>query len=150
MKIGITGHRPERLNKRGKQVQKWLEETIGQISKNQSDVVLLCGMAQGVDQMAAFAALHNKIKLKCYFPYRHILKGVQEYLADRADEVRYECEKFQKTCYFKRDRRIVDDCDVLIVVWDGKKVGGTWYTYEYALKQGKDIILFPWKKQGLG
>ena len=103
-------------------------------------------MAQGVDQIAAFNALKNGVDIKCYFGYKHKLHNVEEFLADSAIEVRYECPKFQDDCFFKRDRRIVDDCDLLIVVWDGIEIGGTFFTWKYAVKQGKKILMFPWNK----
>ena len=42
---------------------------------------------------------------------------------------------------------MVDDCDVLIVVWDGKPWGGTYYTYQYALDRNRKIIMFPWRNK---
>ena len=39
-----------------------------------------------------------------------------------------------------RDRRLVDDCDVLLAVWDGIRVGGTWDTIKYAQENRKRII----------
>ena len=102
-------------------------------------------MAQGVDQIAALLTLKNGGNVECYFPYKHKLSEVEEYIVEKAAGVRYECEKFQKECFFKRDRRIVDDCDILIVVWDGIKTGGTYYTWKYAVDQGKDILIFPWR-----
>lgn len=101
-------------------------------------------MAQGVDQIAALVAINNGAQVSCYFPYKKKLHGVQEYIAENAVEVRYVCEKFQKGCYIKRDRRMVDDCDLLLVVWDGKPWGGTYLTYQYALEKGKDILFYPW------
>ena len=39
-----------------------------------------------------------------------------------------------------RDRRMIDDCDVLLAVWDGVRVGGTWDAIKYAKEQRKQII----------
>ena len=38
---------------------------------------------------------------------------------------------------------MVDHCDVLLAVWDGKKIGRTWLTVKYAQSIGKEIIFFP-------
>lgn len=100
-------------------------------------------MAQGVDQIAALIAIDNEVQVSCYFPYRKKLWGVQEYIAGKAAEVRYICEKYQNGCYTKRDRRMVDDCDLLLVVWDGKPWGGTYLTYQYALEKGRDVLIYP-------
>ena len=42
-----------------------------------------------------------------------------------------------------RDRYMVNNCDVLIAVWDGIEKGGVWETVEYARAIGKPIIYFP-------
>jgi hypothetical protein len=38
---------------------------------------------------------------------------------------------------------MVDDCDVLLAVWDGIRVGGTWDTIKYARANRKKIIYIP-------
>ena len=102
-------------------------------------------MAQGVDQIAALVAINNGVQVSCYFPYKKKLYGGQEYyIVENAAEVRYICKEYQKGCYIKRDRRMVDDCDLLLVVWDGKPWGGTYLTYQYALEEGKDVLIYPW------
>ena len=146
MKIGITGHRFERLKGKQKEVIKWLNDVLAVlVAQHQKErIQLLCGMATGVDQMAALAALDKGAGVCCYFPYRKKLNPVQDYIAEYADEIRFQCDEYQDKCYFKRDRRIVDDCDLMLVVWDGKKLGGTYYTYKYAVDRGKPIVLFDW------
>lgn len=144
MKIGVTGHRPERL-KNKKDVECWLMEQIKNFQGCNDDVDLITGMAEGVDQMAALAARKCGAGIICYFPYKRKLRLMEEYLAESAKEIRYITDKYRDGCFFERDRRIVDDSDVLLVVWDGRKIGGTWYTYKYALEQGKDVLVFPWK-----
>ena len=104
-------------------------------------------MAQGVDQIAALTALKNGVSISCYFPYRHKLSDVEKYIVEQAAEVRYICDKYQNGCYTKRDRRMVDDCDLLLVVWDGKPWGGTYYTYKYAIENNKPIIMYDWIKE---
>ena len=142
MKIAITGHRPERLLSREGEVKEWVRESIRKYKGSD----FLCGMARGVDQIGALAAIAEKIKLHCYFPYKHKLSDMEQFLVDKADEVIWCEDKYSgPDCYFKRDRRMVDDCDLLLVVWDGIKSGGTYYTYKYAVEQGKDVVIFPWK-----
>lgn len=145
MKIGVTGHRSERLKGKQESIEYWLKGQFKNLRSCYDDIELITGMAQGVDQIAAFAALDTGVDVRCYFPYKHKLSQVEEFIAEHAIEVRYECKKYQKACYFKRDRRIVDDCDLLIVVWDGIKNGGTYYTYQYALEKGRNVLIYPWK-----
>lgn len=45
--------------------------------------------------------------------------------------------------HFKRNRDIVDNCDILIATpYNNNGKGGTWYTINYAKKIGKPIIIF--------
>ena len=143
IRIAVTGHRSQRIKGQEKRIEKWIEEYIIIISQFYGRVILIDGVAQGVDQIAALVALKMGVQVSCYFPYRKKLYGVQEYIAENAAEVRFIRDKFQIGCYIERDRRMVDDCDLLLAVWDGKKNGGTWQTYKYALDMGVDIILYP-------
>ena len=104
----------------------------------------LCGMTRGVDQLGALAAIAEKVNLHCYFPYKHKLSDTEQYIVDKAAEVLYLEDKYSDGCFFRRDRRLVDDCDLLLVVWDGVKSGGTWYTFQYAIETRKDFLCFPW------
>ena len=144
IKVAITGHRPERLKGQEKDIECWLVEQIKNLLACYDRVILIDGMAQGVDQMAAFAAIKSGAQISCYFPYRKKLHQVQEYLVENAAEVRYICDEYQNGCYIKRDRRMVDDCDLLLVVWDRKPWGGTYLTYQYALENNKDVLIYPW------
>lgn len=71
------------------------------------------------------------------------MTGVQEYIADNAAEVRFLEEKYSGGCHTRRDRRMVDDCDILLAVWDGKPWGGTYYTCRYALEKGRNVLFYP-------
>lgn len=143
IKVAVTGHRPERIKGQEKDIEYWLSEQIRNLVACYDRVVLIDGMAQGVDQIAALAAMKNGAQVLCYFPYRKKLYGIQEYIAENAAEVRFMRDRFQIGCYIERDRRMVDDCDLLLAVWDGKKNGGTWQTYKYALDRGRDILIYP-------
>ena len=140
IKIGVTGHRPKRLKKIAEvnRITDWIDANLQPFN----DFIMITGMAQGFDQIAALEALHFGGRIWSYFPYRHKLSDLEDYLVTKADKVRYEREDWSMDCYDVRDRRIVDDCDVLFACWDGKKHGGTWNTIEYARKKGKTIVYF--------
>ena len=49
-----------------------------------------------------------------------------------------------QTGHFARNREIVDRCDLLVVIpWqdEWQSEGGTWYTYDYAKKQGVEVLV---------
>lgn len=99
-------------------------------------------MARGVDQIAATTAIDQGVGVRCYYAFPHKFSSIEDYVMTRADVIRYEANEYMLNAYFIRDRRIVDDCDVLLVVWDGIKYGGTYYTYKYALEKGKKVEVF--------
>ena len=138
MIIGVTGHRPERLRTHWCYVSKWLDEKMEEYKKA-GPATLLTGMARGTDQIAAISAINKGVGIRCYFPFVHRFTDLENYIVDHAEAVRYEADGYRPDVYKTRDCRIVDDCDVLLVVWDGVKMGGTYYTYKYALAQGKKV-----------
>lgn len=147
LKVAVTGHRLERIKGQQENIKKWLVEQIKYLFNLCDKLILIDGMAQGVDQMAALVAIECGVQVWCYFSYKKKLYGVQEFIVENAAEVRYICDKYQSGCYITRDRRMVQDCDVLLGVWDGKPWGGTYLTLEYAKDMRKETILYPWKGQ---
>lgn len=84
------------------------------------------GDCKGVDEQAAAIAKELGYKIVCHPPNDDYLRAYFP-----ADEMR------EPAGYLRRDRAIVDACDVLLVVpkqmeWQPK--GGTWYTHDYAKK----------------
>lgn len=142
MKVAITGHRPERIKGYEKQIELWLEKQLKELKENNEYVVMLNGMAKGVDQMAALIAIGLDIPVECYFGYRHKLNPLEDYIADNAIGIHYQSEKYQKGCFTSRDRRMINDCDMILGVWDGKKSGGTYYTLDYARNSDKPYDIF--------
>ena len=114
VKIGITGHRPQRLKQLTtvSKLTDWLDLQFYEHMDADEDFILITGMAQGTDQIAAHEALLFGGRIWCYYPYRRKLHEAEDYLESKADKVMYEQEEYSPQCYIKRDRRIVDDCDV--------------------------------------
>lgn len=55
--------------------------------------------------------------------------------------IRPDYSQFAKAAPLVRNRTIVEQCDLLIALYDGRKTGGTAYTIKYAKKLKKPIIL---------
>ena len=62
----ITGHRPQRIKGREKEIKKWIEEQLEELQPHKA----INGMAQGVDQIFAFAA-KEKRDLCSFYSERH-------------------------------------------------------------------------------
>ena len=141
MKVMITGHRPQRIKGREKEIKKWIEEQLEELQPRQA----INGMAQGVDQIFAFVAKEKGIQLVNVYPhFRANFHQDEEYLNEGALIVFY-AEKYNKKNYTERDKKMVDAADICLVVWDGIPAGGTYYTMRYAEEQGKEIKYFPWQ-----
>ena len=111
----------------------------------------ISGMAMGFDILAAEAVLTLKsakpeVKLICAIPFKEQSKTFDDEWKTRylnvlnaADEVIYICENYNKGCFFKRNKYMVDNSDVVITWFDGQK-GGTANTIDYALRKGRRVI----------
>lgn len=158
MKIALTGHRPQRLfgnnlyNPRWQAISKWLKDTLIQ---NQCSVAL-SGMAKGSDLLYALAVKELKqdgtnIHLQLVFPCRGYGSNSPDkrYLAWRdeainaADETIFICDNWTPTADDDRDKYMVDNCDLLIAIFDGIDAGGVYKTIEYAKSIGREVIFCP-------
>lgn len=127
MKIGVTGTR-EGANK----VQLDLAKDF--LSKLGSDNELHHGDCSGVDVEIAAIVKELGWRIVCHPPYSTESQGFFG-----GDEVR------APKGYLERDRNIVDESELLIVIplqntWQPR--GGTWYTHDYAKKTGKPCVVF--------
>ncbi len=149
MIVAFTGHRPERLGPKQLRaenaIRKFLEET-------KPDKVI-SGMAQGVDMLAFEHAFELGIPAVAAVPWvGHGSKWPGEhqkaYLEnlELAVEVKVVCDvqEYKPWVYQKRDEWMVDNCDLLVAVWDGTKDGGTYNTIKYAKKIGRPIVYLDW------
>jgi hypothetical protein len=127
MKIGITGTREGANDHQLLEVIKFME-SLG------PDHELHHGDCKGVDIQVAAVAKQLGWRIVCHPPK---LTEMQGYFG--GDEVR------EPLGYLQRDRKIVDETEMLIVVplhneWQSK--GGTWYTHDYAVKNKKPVHIF--------
>lgn len=159
-RVSFTGYRPEKLpffgeddpmcielkNRLSKQIKKLIEDGADEF---------FSGMARGVDTWAAEAVLELKrtyphIKLTAVIPCSEQADSWGKEDQDRYRDILEECDKklvisqhYSKGCMQKRDRALVDMCDVLVAVFDGQK-GGTGFTVNYARSKGrKTIVISP-------
>ena len=154
MKIGITGHRPNKMYGYNIYNEQWIalkNKFKSLLISNNCDEAVT-GMALGVDTVFALAVLELKdegynIKLHCAIPCRnHSCKWNKEsvdlynYILSKADIVKLVSdEEYKPWLMQKRNVYIVDLVDKIIAVWDGTN-GGTGNCVRYAEKCNKDII----------
>lgn len=160
MIVAVTGHRPERFGDdsacMGVRCALWA--TLSSLDPDK----LLTGGARGVDLWAAQWATHYADEIGTPFVVALPFIGhtalwsqrdVEEY--DRTMKDGYKSGTLSRieflgsssrksAAYFKRNRYLVDNCDLLVAVYDGKPGGGTAYTVEYARKVGREIRMVKW------
>lgn len=150
MKMAITGHRPHKLGN-DYQLQSELIANIKRIIQTQIDTympeTLITGMALGIDTLFAMMAVENNIPFIAAIPFKGqdsmwptASKKTYLYLLNQAKEVVVVSEgNFSPEKMQKRNEWMVDNCDLLIAVWDGSS-GGTANCMKYAVGEGKQII----------
>ena len=110
----------------------------------------ISGMAIGVDLDFAETVLklRNKypITLECAIPCpNQTLKWNDtdilryESIIKRADKISVISERYTPECMLKRNRYMVDKSELVIAVFNGIEIGGTWYTINYAKSENKTI-----------
>jgi len=129
MKIGVTGTRSGMTVQQTDNVYNFVLKQ----HTNKKDE-LHHGDCVGVDVELAEIADGLGYNVVCHPPEKTDLRAYH-----KSNEIR---EPFS---YFKRNRNIVDECDILLVIpyqdeWQSN--GGTWYTHDYANKKNKDIVIF--------
>ena len=131
MKIGITGTREGMNEHQFEKVQSFLNENF------QPGAEFHHGDCVGVDAEAAILA--REIGYKIISHPGPASDGLRAFV--KCDESR------EPASHFKRNRTIVDTCDVLLVVPlqnEHQPKGGTWYTHDYAVKKVKPFnVVWP-------
>lgn len=148
MIVAFTGHRPDKLGGYKLPNETYIRvcQKIDAALKELKPEKVITGMALGIDQWAAMIAHKLQIPYLAAIPFEGQEKAWPEASQKTfrllrklaAEEVivspgGYSADKMQV-----RNIWMVDNCDVLIAVWDGTK-GGTGNCVEYAKSVNKQI-----------
>lgn len=158
MKIAITGHRPNKLDNDYELTSPLAEgirfeigATIDRLLKEKhlqwSDLVFISGMALGVDTLFALIAVHKNIPFIAAVPcasqpdqWPERSRKKYKTLLALAKQVHTVAFGYSAEVMQKRNEWMVDNCDLIIAVWDGS-TGGTCNCIRYAQKVGKELII---------
>lgn len=153
MIIAGTGHRPKYCPCKYNENHPWLIELKKNLTKAievRSPDAVISGAAIGWDTWIAQAALSLGIPLHLYIPFPEQGKSwptssqrVLESLKEKAEKVALISDNYHQQCFFKRDEKMVDDCDLVFSLLNPESYsGGTYYTVQYAKKNNKPVINF--------
>ena len=144
MRIGLTGHRTERLQGKEQEVREWLIKVIDVLSEGQPTMEFLCGCADGADEIFGMLAYeYPKVHLTLCKPTRGYRFGKIDKLVERANGSVYMVDNWRKGADSLRDKYIADNCDVLLAVWDGDASSGVCGTIKFAQRARKPVIYCP-------
>ncbi len=155
MKIAITGHRPNKLGNDydlNSPLIQWIKNEINKILVQYyyypNELELITGMALGIDTLFAKIAIENNIPFIAAIPCKNqwskwIQKSIEIYqnILQHKNCTIYNVStnNYSNTCMQDRNIWMVDNCDILIAVWDGTS-GGTANCIKYAESVNKHII----------
>ena len=131
MRIGVTGTRSGMTREQRINLQTFLKRKM----KSHDEVTIPefhHGDCVGVDVEAALIASEEGYRIVCHPPNKEDLRGWFD-----SDETRGTAS------YFQRNRQLVDEVDLLVVIpyqneWAPE--GGTWYTHDYAEKRRVETL----------
>ena len=147
--VCFTGHRD--INK---SLAPYIPSTLKSELKN---LILMgatsfrAGGAVGFDTVAALCVIELKeiyphITLDLILPCRDQTNGWDEqniraynYILSQSDSIRYITDTYHAGCMHERNRALVDGSDVCVAYLE-RSVGGSAYTYTYALKNNLEVI----------
>ena len=157
MKIAITGHRPDKLDNDydlksllTSEIKLKIIEVIDEkIMQFPNELVLISGMALGIDTLFAKIAIELNLPFIAALPCvgqqsRWPEKSRKQYfeiLQNELCEIHYVSNSgYTNFCMQKRNEWMVNECNILIAVWDGSS-GGTSNCIKYAKKVNREIII---------
>lgn len=143
MIVSITGHRPEDLPN-----QEWVEDTLKNLLNNMRPQKLIQGMAAGVDLLSGKLCIDLKIPYISAKPWAgHVPRKEDQALYQLVENNSETIVNVNQSksypgayVYHNRNHYMVDNADLVIAVWTGKKTGGTAECVKYAKKVNKRII----------
>ena len=152
--VCFSGYRPEKFSfalnsPQGERLINDIEKCV-QTLINKGFVNFIVGGATGFDTVCGEVLIKLKkdypqIKIYSYIPFKNMHLYFGAHWRDRQNRVLKNSfvtvlnEEFYRGCYFERNRKMVDEAQVLVCYYDGAD-GGTAYTENYAKKKGIEII----------
>ncbi len=155
-RCAFTGYRPQKLpfgfnedDPRCRELKERLLSAIEEIA-GEGYTYFISGGALGMDMYAAEAVLELKKEMPALYlemvsPFdNQSARWAPEYrlrhtrLFACADRITVTGHCYSKECMLRRNRYLVDNCDLLLACYDGRS-GGTAMTVDYALRAGVPV-----------
>lgn len=139
-KLMITGHRPHKLpggydlqSKENQLLKEKIKRIVLKTKSKYPDLIIISGMALGVDMMFAEIAIELEIPLHAYIPcpeqssrWNEKDKKRHEYLLSKADKINISGKIYSPSIMQKRNMDMINNSNGAIAVWNGDTSGGTY------------------------
>lgn len=141
----VTGHRDISEDKVSFITEKLHDEIVKAI--DDGFTLFISGFAPGVDMIFARLVIHlqkeyPEIRLEAALPYPTWMNSRSKednILLSKCAIVGAHSPKYQPNCFFVRNRFMVNACERVIAVYDGRIKGGTVQTMKYAAVLKREI-----------
>jgi hypothetical protein len=143
--VGVTGHRE--LTPR---IRQYVRKELTELLRGRSPLRGLSSLADGADQLFAHTVLREGGRLHAVIPaagYVNTIREVHLYqrlLAGASETVMLGFDTPGPAAYEAAGRYIVENCDLLVAVWDGaapRGRGGTFAAVDYARTIGRELVV---------
>lgn len=152
VRIGVSGHRPGRIADHQASMRA-AELVLDAIQTRWSKVIIVAGGATGFDHHICCACVRRRIPFELVLPclpevftafWRLEQRLMLAELCSRAVDVTVINEHITPSAvtpavYHARNAAIVRRSDRLVAYWDGRRGGGTWWTIQHAMEEGKPV-----------
>lgn len=152
----FTGHRPDKLpwkenEKSAKciEIKNQLKNHVLKLIEQGYDM-FICGMALGCDSYFAECICElkdkYKISLECAIPCKNQTKFWKmsnkiryNNFLKKADKITILSDFYTPYCMQERNKYMVDKSDIVLTIWNGSALGGTYFTVKYARENEKQV-----------
>ena len=142
MRIGIIGLKPVDIKGQEEKIKEWIAAELDQSQKSSlagPPHDCFCAGGKGTDQIFGQCVLGKGHNLHIIFPYERKESAAVKALATAAMSVSYTEKKKKKGCYALQNKNMVDNIDLLLVVWKGRMTGAIGRTINFAQAAGIPI-----------
>lgn len=145
MIVAGTGHRPPKLGGYSPAVFQQCARTATTWLKRNTPEEVISGMALGWDQALAYAAIKLGIPVRAYIPFVGQADNWPAGSHELYGRILMKCEvkrisiDFHPRAMDDRNEAMVDDCDLVLALWDGSP-GGTGNCIRYANDVGRQVV----------
>ncbi len=145
IKIWITWHRQQSFKNIDIIKQKlylFLDNFIIDNKLNKNDIIFNLWGANWIDNWVWEYCINNNIEFDLYLPFSNKSKQINDWNKEQVELYKKIIKHASKinywNWYFDRNRKIVDNADILIAwLLKWKENSWTWYTYKYAISKNK-------------